>query len=455
MKILQVVHGFPPFNIAGTEVYAYNLCRELTKKNKTFIFHRINELRLREYEVISRSLGDLEIFMINNTFRLYNSFEMTYRNDIVAEKFALLLNEINPDIVHIQNLLYLSVKIIAEIKKRNIPIVFTLHDYWLICPQGQLLRNNLKACDRENSRECISCVLPHLSIKKYLFNAYYLLRNSIPERLFQLVKNIYLVCSKFSLSANQQAISLIEERSAYMRGICAKVDLFIAPSQFLRKIFIEFGIPQNKIIFLPHGFDLDKFKDLGKTPSVKLRFGLIGNLLPAKGAHLAIECFNKIKNDNAELKIYGPFMSYKGILGNYLHRIRKMVRNRNIRFMGGFDNKDIAKIFAEIDVLVVPSIWYENSPLVIQEAFASKTPVIASRIGGIPELIDDGVNGFLVKPNDIDDLYKRISQIIDNLSLIDDIRKNIRPPKNIEENAREMEEIYSDLIAQNRLCGVK
>jgi len=447
MKILQVIHSFPPYNTAGSEVYTYNLSQELSKRHWVFVFHRINNLHMKEYTLTYNKLDNLEIFRINNTFRLYNSFEMTYKNDAIAEKFSLVLDQVKPDIVHVQHLLYLSTKIIEEVKKRKIPVVFTIADYWLICPQGQLLSNNWVACDGENNSECINCILHQLSIKKSVFSTYYFLKRSVPESLLQFAKNTYLGCCRFLFLTKNKALDLIDERISYMKGICPKVDLFISPSKFLRRKFIEFGIPKDKIIFLPYGFKLANFKDSQKIYSCRLRFGFIGNLIPAKGIHILIESFNKIKNNNAELRIYGQDMSYKGILGNYFHRIKKMVKNKNIKFMGGFDNRNVVEIFREIDVLVVPSIWYENSPLVIQEALASKTPVIASNIGGILELVKDRENGLLFNTNDVIDLYEKISLILDNPKLMEDLRKNTRFPKSINVNAREIENIYADLLA--------
>ncbi len=105
---------------------------------------------------------------------------------------------------------------------------------------------------------------------------------------------------------------------------------------------------------------------------------------------------------------------------------------------------------ANIDVLLVPSIWLENAPLVIQEAFLSKTPVIASRIGGIPELVTDGINGLLLNPGDIKDLKEKIEYIIRNPEVIKKFKESIPEVKSIEENAKEMEEIYIRLIANSK-----
>jgi glycosyltransferase involved in cell wall biosynthesis len=105
---------------------------------------------------------------------------------------------------------------------------------------------------------------------------------------------------------------------------------------------------------------------------------------------------------------------------------------------------------AEIDVLVVPSIWHENSPLTIHEAFLAKTPVIASNIGGMAELIQDEVNGLLFKVGDVADLREKITMIVQHPDLISKLSANIGPVKTIEENAVEIEQIYGDLIARSR-----
>jgi len=451
MRILQVVHGFPPNNLAGTEVYTYNLSRELAKRHNVFVFHRINDLNMKEHTVIHSKLNGVDTFTINNTFRLYDSFEATYKNQIIAEKFGSILDEVKPNIVHIQHLMYLGAEIIEEIQKRRIPIVFTLHDYWLFCPQGQLLENSWKRCENKGKEtKCVQCILYQLSIKKNIFFAYYFLKRYFPDSLFQVFKDIYLSYCKSTSLSETKVEGLIKERAAYIKDICSKVNLFIAPSQFLREKFLRFGIHENRIIFIPYGFNIDFFKNLNKIKSPRLRFGFIGNIMPAKGVHILIQCFNKIRNNNAELKIYGQASSYKSIRENYLKYIKKIARNKNIKFMGGFDNNKIAEIFAEIDILVVPSIWHENSPLVIQEAFLAKTPVIASRIGGIPELVKDGENGLLFNPADIKELGEKIEYIINNPEVIKKFQENMPKVKSIEENAKEIEEIYTDLIIKNK-----
>ena len=129
-----------------------------------------------------------------------------------------------------------------------------------------------------------------------------------------------------------------------------------------------------------------------------------------------------------------------------------MAKNKNVKFMGVFDNKYIAKIFSDIDVLVCPSIWYENSPLVIHEAFIANIPLIVSNIGGMRELIKNEIEGLLFQAGNYKDLLIKINMFISNTKLLDLYKKNIklRYVKNIGELCREMEDAYSNVLIKER-----
>jgi glycosyltransferase involved in cell wall biosynthesis len=445
MKILQIVHGFLPYPATGTEVYTHNISKALVKKgNEVFVFCRVNTPGEKEYGIVSGKLQGLIVFTVNNTFRRYDSFEDTYRNEDIATGFASVLDEIKPDIIHVQHLLYLGAQIISQAKERNIPILFTLNDYWLICPQGQLLRNNKEVCAGVNSNQCLRCIRYQLAIGKNTFKMYYMLKEHLPAYFFEKIKKLYL--DMFAKKRKTHGSFLLEKRQQFISQAISMVDIFISPSIFLKNKFIGFGIPENKIIHLDYGFDLNR-ASRSNRPLKGLRFGFIGNLLPAKGAHVLIDAFKDIKKDNVVLKIYGRACSYKSIIENYENRIRAMCakENKNIIFMGGFDNKDIASVLSDIDILIVPSIWQENAPLVIREAFIANIPVIASDIGGIPEFVADGVNGLLFKAGSAEDLRNKINTIIQNPHLIEDLKSNITLPKGIDENADEIIKIYKDL----------
>ncbi len=442
MKILQVVHSFLPHTKAGAEVYSYVLSKELSKRHEVFVFFRVNRPQEREHSLIHSRFEGLETYAINNTFRLCHSFEGTYNNVVIDREFGILLDRIKPDIVHIHHLLFLSHGIINEIKKRDIPIIFTLHDYWLICYRGQLIKDDLAVCKGNSVAECRDCLKYLLRIKKYSLYSYRILRRKLPSSILALLKRFYLLTGK------SNPLKEVEKRKDSIEDICSKIDLFIAPSHFIKNKFIEHGFIKEKILYCPHGFDFRNYTYVSKNESKILRFAYMGTLLPMKGVDILISAFKGLKTENVELSIYGKLFSYSGF-ESYHKILEKMIRaDSRIKLKGEYANKDIGKILSDVDVLVAPSIWQENAPLVIQEAFLSKTPVIASRIGGIPELVKDGVNGLLFTPGDVKDLQAKLEYVINNLGAVEKFKENMPVIKSIEDDAKEMEEIYSRLTAE-------
>ncbi|MDP8230012.1 MAG: glycosyltransferase family 4 protein [Candidatus Gorgyraea atricola] len=417
MNILQISHCFPPESMTGSEIYACSLAKELSKKHSVSVFYRINNPKEQEYKVTSGKYEGFDVYKINNTLKGYRSIERIYRNKSVEEKFVQVLNEVRPEIVHIHHLLFLSIGIIDEVKKRNIPIIFTLHDYWLACPRGQLLKYNLQLCKDPLTANCLFCLGRALSFKnliKRMFN--FRIRDCIPKKDY------------FGL-----------------KDILRKVDLFIAPSRFLRNKFIEFGVSPQKIVYCDNGMDLSLFADNEKTGSSRIRFGFIGTFIPSKGLHILIKAFNRIRAGKATLRIYGKSPMNNGIF-NYYHKIKIMTRrNKNIRFMGAFDKSEVSKIFKEIDVLVFPSLWEENSPLVLHEAMLTGTPVIVSDIGGVSELVKNGKDGLFFDAGDVDSLYCKMKMFAEDRNILRKFDFNSTIIKGIKENSVELEKIYQDL----------
>ena len=453
MNILQIAHSFPPHSLGGAEIYTFHLCSELAKKHNVSVFHRVCEQGQEEYRLSAKRKEDLSVYTINNTFKHCYSFKGLYCNSSIDIEFEEILKKINPDVVHIQHLIFLSIGIIEKIKKYKIPIIFTLHDYWLICPQWHYLKNKSIICNNNNELDCLECVSSWLYIHRLSKRIYHFLKRKFIKniRLIKQLQDIYTTTSR-NLSNSKKTINMIEERRISMREICNEVEMFLSPSEFLREKFIEFGIPERKILLVKHGINETLFANCGaRKEKGRLIFGFIGTILPAKGLHILIEAFNKLNhNDKSNLRIYGKLYPYNGF-EYYPEYIKKIgLNNQNIHFMGNFDNQKIGEILSEVDILVIPSIWLENAPLTIQEAFCAKVPVIASRIGGIPEIVTDSLNGLLFNLGDTDDLAEKIKFVIDNPGVISKFKGNIPEIKNIAENAQEIEELYISLISKNK-----
>ncbi len=446
MKILQVVHYFLPRHRAGTEIYTYHLAKELAKRHQVFIFCSEDGPASERYLMKEDNISGLSVCRI--TYDRPQGFIETFKNDVIEERFEQYLDRIQPDIIHFQHLFRLSASLISVAKMRGIPSLLTLADYWFICPQIQMLKPNLELCPGpEGGISCLTCgsAVPFIY---YVSDSFSFLpkpsRQMIQKLLHWAKKGIPNIKSLLKSSYPEATGSLTYFRLQYLLGVLNMANLVIAPSRFLREKFLAAGVNQEKIIHSDYGFNQLPFKNFTPKSSDHLRFGFIGTITENKGVHLLIEAFNKLNDERGELRIYGsPEVDPK-----YFSRIERLVKSPRIKFLGGFANEDIAKILSEVDMIVVPSIWWENSPLTIHEAFMAKIPVITSNIGGMAELVQDGVNGYLFKVGDSENLRDKIKSMIDKPELIAELKKGIPPVKSIEENTAELESIYKSIKIQ-------
>lgn len=400
MRIAQVIHGFPPEYMAGSEVYTHTLVSELAKRHDLSVFTRIENPYKEEYETEIQKRNGFDIFRINNISK-HLKFKSRFRDDVIESGFEKFLDQYDPEIIHFGHLNHLSTAIVLQAKERGIPVIFTLHDFWLICQRGQFLMGDFSICDGQDDGKCAKC-----------------LSKWVPKK---------------------DALAEIGKRMRYLKKVMSGVDLFIAPSRFLMNKFIEFGVPENRIIYSDYGFDTGNFDGFKKSKSTKVRFGYIGTHIRSKGVNILIDALNQINRDDVELRIYGRPTKDTVYL-------ESMIRHNGVKFMGGYDNQDVAKVLARLDAIVVPSIWYENSPLVIHEAFLAKMPVIASNEGGMAEYVNHMDNGLLFDLGDSSDLADKILMLVENRGLIEELGGNAPPVKSIEKHAEELVGIYNQFL---------
>ena len=429
MKILFVIHDFLPQHLAGAEIYTYLLAKELSKKHTVCLLFTELTPRPLSYKATKRLYNGLQCIEIFRPFKI-DLLGEPY-NDIKMEQlFETVLHEFQPDILHVQHLLYHSLRYPEIARRHNIPTIFTLHDYWLICPRwGQRLRSNLEICHTINQAECAEC----------------LHEKATDISGFSLRSLCHFIRQKSSKSRTHKSrLNSLKNRNDHIRSLIENVALFTAPSPFLRKEFIKSGIPEKKIIFSDNGFDTTNFKKQKHIDAPLIRFGFIGTLCEHKGIHVLIEAFNKIPSQKAQLHIYGN----PDWFPEYNSKLRKMATSPSIFFEGIVPNNQVATILSTIDVLVVPSIWFENSPLTIHEAFMAGVPVITSNIGGMADLVTDGINGLLFDVSDPEELKKAMLKIIESGALLKTLQKGIPAVKSIQENGLEIEQLYKQLISR-------
>ena len=446
MKVLIVVHGFPPHAQGGSEIFADLHARTLHEQHgdTVYVLTREHDPTAREYRVRTERRTGVTIGWINNTFRSTRTFAETYDNDEVTRVAAGLVEAFEPDVAHVHHLTCLSTGIVPLLARAGVPCFFTLHDYWLLCHRGQLLDCDLARCAGPEPSGCRRCVGEEAGAGRAGFAfapAWRRLERSVPAGAARTLQRTGRRLARVFGSRDESAREATR-RLNHMRGICGQVTHFFAPSASIRQRHIEFGIEPDRISHAPYGFDHRPFRQATRTASDTLRVGFLGSLMVSKAPHLLLEAFHRLAPSSASLELFGDPVAYHGD-DSYRDRLAPLMRAPGVRRRGPVPHEAVPAALASLDVLVVPSVWPENSPLVIQEAFLAGVPVVASSIGGIPEVVADGVNGLLFEPGSRADLEQALRRLLEQPDLLPRLRRGLPEVRTIGEDVAFTRHLYS------------
>jgi len=410
--------------VHGTELYTYYLAKELSKKHDVHVFFNLTD-PAETKSLVRGVYNDIPFTAINTNIIRYPDYTPPGHRHLIIECLQELLSSFLPDVVHFQHILNLAPEIVKSVKTRKIPIVFTLNDYWLICHRAHMIRKNKKPCYSANQLKCMLC-------------HYYNSKSWLPKaNTFNLSINCLKKSYWHCLKEYENLRYFFDGRFREMRDIFQLVDFFISPSNFLRNIFIRHGLNPDKIMHCKNG--IRKIEYLRKHGMGRFQFGFMGGTAYHKGGHVLVKAFEKISD--ADLHIFGVVDEDKK------YEFLNGVNNPNINFPGFVSERAKQKALSEIDVLIVPSICFESFSIVIQEAYMSGAPVIASDIGAMAEFVKDGVTGLHFKVGDYKDLRRKIQYLIDNPQKVEEMRTNLPKVKTIEENTVEIETIYASVVS--------
>jgi len=456
LKLLLVSHRFPPEGTAGTETYTAALAAALARRG-----HAVEvlaaakdvgapDLSLRER--VHEGIPVREI--VNNLF--HGRFRETWDHPRVEARFEEVLRDFAPDAVHFQHLLYLSAGCVAAARRRSGRVLFTLNDYWLQCPRfGQRLHPDGVRCDTIDFDRCGTCLpsfkFAQTPVQLRVGTAIAGVRAATGIDLAPLARRTAGALwgsqdAGFEPPAASEARAMREEARTRSRGLFERVvpnvDLFLAPSRFLRGRFVrEWGIPDSKIEHLPYGVDLAAFRAQPRSRTAGLRVAFIGSMIAAKGAHVLLEAWGRIRPElraRGSLVLHGPALHEPA----YVARLLAQAAEVGARVAGRLERAEVARALASIDLLVVPSVWFENAPFVIYEALAAKTPLLVSDLGGMAELVEEGRGGWRFPIGDAEALADRLSLLLADRSALDALPGEGTRPIGIEEHAAEVEARY-------------
>jgi glycosyltransferase involved in cell wall biosynthesis len=230
----------------------------------------------------------------------------------------------------------------------------------------------------------------------------------------------------------------VDERLAAVRRLAEDVELFVAPSAALGAEVVRLGLPAAKVRVSDYGFP--PLAPFARTPSPRLRIGFVGTLVWHKGAHVLLEAARSLPKDRYEVLLFGNVDWFP----SYVSRLRTLADGLPVRFMGSFGG-DPGRVYSQLDVLVVPSLWPENSPLVIHEAFQSGVPVVGADVGGIPELLRDGRGGRTYPATSAPSLAAVLRELVDAPERLEELSRALPAVKDIVEDADFWDGVYRGL----------
>jgi glycosyltransferase involved in cell wall biosynthesis len=375
------VHGWPPFQHAGTELYAYWLVQRQRESHHVSVYTRGSDPLRAEREAVELLDRGVRVRIVTNHFTARDPLRRNAIRDRALERdFEHFLKEESPDLLHVHHLAGHAFSLMRVARRMGIPIVLQIQDWWFVCARVNLFDREGKRCTGPSPAKCASCVT---------------LTNLPANRLMH-------------------AIRRVAARSAIRAA-----DAYIAGSNAIRDDYALIVNPSTPFHVIPYGVAIPASRE-GRRPARKpIRFGYVGSTSPHKGLQVAHEAMRGISPSDATFKTWGGASDE-----------------------GRFDEADKPRIFASMDVLLVPSIGLESFGLVAREAMACGVPVIATTGGALSEM--HGAE--LVPPGDANALRAAIQRLIDDPSIIDRWSEQLPVPKRDDEHAAEIERAYRTVL---------
>ncbi|HSB06041.1 MAG TPA: glycosyltransferase family 4 protein [Thermodesulfobacteriota bacterium] len=449
MKILQVSHGFPPNEKAGVELYTFYLSKALVHLNhEVSIFCREEDPDKEEFSFRQEGIDGLKVTRVVNNLTRVSDSRAFYDNHFFDQPFMKVLKEEKPDLVHFQHFIALSANLLRIAKEEGYPLVFTLHDFFIFCHRIHLLKEDDRLCPGPRyGLECVSCLNSAPAPRDLRTRFFLRQKEHLPFPLIKWTKRFFIP-SKYLGERGYEAF----HRYRYMYEVLKGPDLLLIPSHFVRDLYLKYyPFIQPRTRVLPLGIPPVAGTNLRQRPAKRnseaVRFCYFGNILPIKGLHILMEAFKTLPKDKATLTIYGSRNSWNEV---YYDRLKQQASGFSVDFRGSFQRDHLAEALSDQDVVVLPSICYESFSFVIREANLLGLPVIASRIGAIPEAVEEGVNGFLFEPGNAEGLRRCMMQFIQEPRLIQQMAVSRPGVKSMEEHALELSDIYQRIAEKRR-----
>lgn len=440
-KVLIVTPLYPPDSVGGTQLHARKLAHWLTTQGVTVQVVCVGNIeRGAKDALVSEKREVVEGILVHRLYLTHTNtmtaFRHAYEHPDIADYLERLIQSWKPDLVHLISGYLVTPAVIVVAHALGVPSVVTLTDYWFICPRINLIRSNQEPCGGPyDALDCTRCLLSES--RRYRF----------PEQAFPALANL---AWRLLARGGANHIALHREvarRSQYLCNLLNQADAITIPTNSLRSRLVGAGI-QDRFVLSRHGLVLDELgiqPGVAKSPSGTLRFGFLGTVIHNKGVDLLVEAYARIaaQHNNISLEIWGDTSTQPEYVRLLQEKLDSLPR---AAIRGRYQVQQLGEIMRNIDVLVVPSRWPEIGPFVVLEAFATQTPVIATRLGNMIEIIDHNRNGLLFELNSVEDLYFQMRRLIEEPDLHMRLKAGIPEVRTHADEMTEVLGVYHDLL---------
>lgn len=416
LRVLVISHGHPSLSLGGAEVGSYNLHKGLNELDgvESFYLARVGNPVPRHGASALMSLrqNDNEILYHAEN---YDHFLLSNRStDEIDRDLLRFVRDYAPDVVHFHHVLGLGLETIYAVREAlpDAAIFFTFHEFLTMCHNhGQMVKSGgAKLCNRASPIDCNGCF-----------------QNISPAAFLR--------------------------RERFIKSMLELADHYVSPSEFLANRFIDWGLDEDKMSVIENGLDIKEraeIRKLSKSQPRRSRFAYFGQMTMFKGADVLLDAVGRIPDeiwgDDARMMIFGGNLDRQP--PEYQDKVNDLIEKagERVRFYGAYQNTEMPRLMTLADWAIIPSIWWENSPIVIQEAFFHGRPMICSNIGGMAEKIRDGVDGLHFRVGSAEDLADRMIECLTEKTLWDRLHEGIRPAPTYIDCAREHLAQYREVL---------
>ena len=419
LRVLVISHGHPALALGGAEIASHNLHQGLNSVPgvESVYLARVGQPFPRHGASALMSLGPTEDELLFHADDYKHFFLSNGDTEALQRDLVRFVRDARPHVVHFHHVLGLGMEALYAVRDAlpRSAILVTFHEYLSICHHhGQMVKRPTgQLCKEASPIACHGC-FPEIPVSHFL------------------------------------------KRERFVRGMLELADAFVSPSVFLAERYAAWGIEADKLTVIENGIAMGEAvppRELPPHNPRRSRFAYFGQLTPFKGVDVLIDAVSRVPEDiwgdDACLMIFGGNLERQP--PDFQERLKTLIDDagRRVRFYGAYQNADMPRLMRSVDWVVMPSTWWENSPLVIQEALHHRRPLMCSDIGGMAEKVHNGKDGLHFRAGSAQDLADRMAEVLSDPQAWDRLRTSMRQPTGHIDCARDHVELYRRLLRRD------